>query len=211
MVSKRDLNSAEDHEDIEESDDVDDGQRRGANQRRNHGICQRIGLYSSKLCFLKKLPQFFLSGRSVRIMGIVTTGPAVKNHISPKRARELIAKLCAICSPWFICEFLYNAHEIPCLTKADTPKIQYPKEVEVRVRSCRKTWSINRQKPKTILKMKDTKKYRAIYCMTCWTGCRSSEKFWSMKVALWSHGETLRLRIKTMPVLLMNYQWSREQ
>ena len=120
----------------------------------------------------------------MRIMGIVTTGPAVKNHISPKRARELIAKLCPIRSPWFICEFLYNAHGIPCLTKADTPKIQYPKEVEVRVRSCRKTWSINRQKPKTILKMKDTKKYRAIFCMTCRTGCRSSEKFWSMKVAL---------------------------
>ena len=32
-----------------------------------------------------------------------------------------------------------------------------------------------------------------------------------MKVALWSHGETLRLRIQSFPVLLMNYQWSREQ
>ena len=28
--------------------------------------------------FLKKLPQFFLSGSSVRIMGIHTTGPAIK-------------------------------------------------------------------------------------------------------------------------------------
>ena len=27
----------------------------------------------------------------MRIMGIPTTGPAVKNHISPKMARELIA------------------------------------------------------------------------------------------------------------------------
>ena len=34
---------------------------------------------------------------------------------------------------------------------------------------------------------------------------------WLMTVVLWSHGETLRLRIKTLPVLLMNYQWSREQ
>ena len=32
-----------------------------------------------------------------------------------------------------------------------------------------------------------------------------------MKVLLWSHGENLRLRIETLPVLLMNYQWSREQ
>ena len=46
MVSKKDLNSCRvgDHEDIEESHDGDDRQRRGANQRRSHGICQRIGL-----------------------------------------------------------------------------------------------------------------------------------------------------------------------
>ena len=46
MVSKRDLISAEfgDREDIEKSYDGDDGQRRGANQRRSGGICQRIGL-----------------------------------------------------------------------------------------------------------------------------------------------------------------------
>ena len=46
-VSKKDLDSAEldgDHEDIEESDDGDDGQRRGANKRRSDVRCQRIGL-----------------------------------------------------------------------------------------------------------------------------------------------------------------------
>ena len=47
--------------------------------------------------------------------------------------------------------------------------------------------------------------------MTCRTGCRISEKFWSMKLVLWSQGETLRQRIETLPVLLTNYQWSREQ
>ena len=48
MVSKRDLNSAEleNHEDFEESDYGDDGQRRGANKRRSHGICQRNWTYS---------------------------------------------------------------------------------------------------------------------------------------------------------------------
>ena len=46
MFSKRDQNSAElgDHEDIEESDDGDDGQRRGANKRKCNGTCQRPGL-----------------------------------------------------------------------------------------------------------------------------------------------------------------------
>ena len=33
---------------------------------------------------------------------------------------------------------------------------------------------------------------------------RISERIWSMKVVLQSHGETLRPRIKTLPVLLMN-------
>ena len=59
--------------------------------------------------------------------------------------------------------------------------------------------------------MKATEKYKAIYSMTCRTGCRISEKFWSMKIVLWSQGETLRQRIETLPVLLTNYQWSHEQ
>ena len=60
-------------------------------------------------------------------------------------------------------------------------------------------------------RMKDAKEYKAIHCMTCPTCCRSSEKIWSMKVVFQSHGEPLHLRIKTLPVLIMNCQWSREQ
>ena len=44
-------------------------------------------------------PQFFDSENSARIMGIPTTGPAVKNHTSPKMARELIA----------ICQTMYHS------------------------------------------------------------------------------------------------------
>ena len=65
----------------------------------------------------------------------------------------------------------------------DTPKIQYQKEVEVRVRSYGETRCINPQKPKTKT-MKDAKKYIAIWCMTCQTGCRRVEKMWSMKAVL---------------------------
>ena len=39
--------------------------------------------------------------------------------------------------------------------------------------------------------------------MTCRTGFRISERIWSMKVVLQSHGEPPRLRIETLPVLLM--------
>ena len=45
VVSKRDLDSAEleTMRTSKKSDDGDDGQRRGANKRRSHGLCQRIG------------------------------------------------------------------------------------------------------------------------------------------------------------------------
>ena len=51
-------------------------------------------------------------GNSVRIMGIHTSGPAVKKHISSGRAENWLQyiELCAIRCPWFIHEFLYNAH-----------------------------------------------------------------------------------------------------
>ena len=93
----------------------------------------------------------------------------------------------------------------------DTPKIQYQKEVEVWVKSFGETSCMNPQKRKTKIKMRSAKKYKAIYCTTCRTGYRSSRRIWSMKVVLQSQWETLRQRIETLPVLLMNCQWSREQ
>ena len=152
-------------------------------------------------------------------MGRPTTGPGVKNHISPKRARELIAIYQTMYHSWSLVfrrvplqrpHLLHHHlhHKIPNLPKTDTPEIQYPKEVEVRVKRYGETRCINRQNPK---KKKDTKKYNAICCMSCRTGFRISERTWSIKIVLQSHGDTLRLRIETLPVLLMNYQWSREQ
>ena len=111
--------------------------------------------------------------------------------------------------PHFLLDHLH--HRIPYLTSTDTPKIQYQEEVEVRVKSYGETRCIDPQKPKTNIKMKDTKKYKAISCMTCRIGCRSSKRIWSMNVVLQSHGETPSLDIETLPVLLMNYQRSREQ
>ena len=48
----------------------------------------------------------------------------------------------------------------------------------------RKPRCINQQKPETEKKMKDARKYKAIYYMNCLTGCKSSEGSWSMKVVL---------------------------
>ena len=46
---------------------------------------------SSKLCFLKKISQYFLWGNSAKNMGTRITGKAVKIHNSSRMARELIA------------------------------------------------------------------------------------------------------------------------
>ena len=70
---------------------------------------------------------------------------------------------------------------------------------------------MNPQKPKTKIKIKDAKKYKVIYCMTCRTGYRNSEIIWSRKVLQQSLGETQSKEVKTFPIRLMNFQWSREQ
>ena len=60
-------------------------------------------------------------------------------------------------------------------------------------------------------KKKTTKNYKVKYCVIYRIGHRSSEIIWFMKVFQQSHGETRRMNIETLPVLLMKYQWSREQ
>ena len=97
---------------------------------------------------LEEHPQFFHSESSARIMGILITGPAVKNHTSPKMERELIAIFHTMChfvvpglsasssstsSSHLLLQHFH--HRILYLTSNDTPKIQNPKEVEARVRS----------------------------------------------------------------------------
>ena len=76
-------------------------------------------------------------------------------------------------------------HRIPYLTKADTLKIQYQKEVEVRVKSCGETRCTKPQKPK---KMRSAKKYKEIYRMNCLIGYRTSERIWLMKLLQQSLG-----------------------
>ena len=85
-------------------------------------------------------------------------------------------------------------HRIPYLMSKDTPKIQYQKEVEVRVKSFGETRCIDPQKTKTIIIMRNAKKYKEIYLMNCLIGYRNSERMWSMKVLQQSLRETPRAR-----------------
>ena len=109
---------------------------------------------------------FMLLGETpavLSLVGFVTTGPAVKNHISSEMARELIARDQTMCHSWFLVYLRvplrrphllghHLHHRIPYLTEGDPPKIQYPKEVKVRVRSYGETCRKNRQKPEAEIK-----------------------------------------------------------
>ena len=95
---------------------------------------------SWRLCFLKKLPQFFHSGSSARIMGILTAGPETKNHISPKRQENWLQfiKLFTIRSPWFINEFLHDATRASSLSSSQDSvfgRKQIHRKSSIRVRS----------------------------------------------------------------------------
>ena len=112
---------------------------------------------------------------------------AVRNHISSDMARELIAIYQTVYHLWFLVHqrvlplphlhlLLHHLHHrIPYLMSTDTPKIQYKKEVEVRVKSFGEIRCMNPQKPKTI-KMREsegsTKRYQR---MSCLIGNRNSQ------------------------------------
>ena len=92
MVSKRDLNSAElepvrvsksPTTVVTASGDVPTKEEATVHVR-------ELDLFVTE-CFLKIHRQFFHSENSAKITGFTTTGPSVKNHLSPKRAREVIA------------------------------------------------------------------------------------------------------------------------
>ena len=128
--------------------------------------------YLSKVCFLKKLSQFFPLGNSAKITGIHTIGPAAhlirngkridcnKSNYAPFVVNGLLTSSSSTTpSPT---SHHHRHHRIPHLTSSDTLKIQYQKEVEVRVKSFGETRCMNPQKPKTKLKMKDAKNYKEI-------------------------------------------------
>ena len=58
MVSKKGLNSAELETMRTSRSPTSDGQRRGANEKKRQKMSNNL-TYLSKLCFMKKLPQFF--------------------------------------------------------------------------------------------------------------------------------------------------------
>ena len=190
MVSKRDFNSAEligDHEDIEESDDGDDGQRRGANASWRNTRSS----FTWEVLGYRPLDQW----------------SETTSHQKSQTDRMQHGQLRTIRDPWSIDEFLYFI--FTCFANIfiagycdQHGKIQQQKEVKLRVRSHGETRRVNQQKPKTQIKMETTRNYKVNYCRMCRNGYRISRRIWWIR--MFNH-------INTLPALLINYQWSREQ
>ena len=120
-------------------------------------------------------------------MGILTTGPAVKNHISPKRARKLIANISN-----------YVPFAVPCLSTSSStsspPASSTSSSQDWHGKSKnRKKWEydcrvtvtprlMDQQKLKTQIKMKKTKNYEVNYCKICGNGYRISRRIWWIRV-----------------------------
>ena len=82
-------------------------------------------------------------------------------------------------------------HGIPYFMSPDAPKIQYQKEVEVRVESFGETRCTKPLQPKTKIKMGIRRSTNIfIYRMTCLIGYRNSGRFWLMEVFQQNFGET---------------------
>ena len=89
MVSKKDRNSAELETMRTSRNPTTVMTANGEVQTREEAMVyvKELDLFV-KVMFLEEPPQFFLSRSSARIMGIHTTGSAVKNHISSNMAER---------------------------------------------------------------------------------------------------------------------------
>ena len=223
MVSKKDLNSAE-LETMRTSRSPTTVMTANCEvQTREEAtvLCQAIGLIRQSYASWRNSRSSFF-GKTLRGSWVYTPLHQRSKTTSRQKWKKdwlQCIKLCAMRCPSFKNEFLYNAHTYFIIIFITGFRV-WCQQIH-RKSSTRKKWKYESgaagnplhhpQKLQTIIKMKDAKKYNAIYCMNCRTGCRISGRIWSMNVVLQSQGETLRLRIKTLPVLLRNCQWSREQ
>ena len=191
---------------MEESDDGDDGQRRGANTRRGTSVCQRLGLIRDSDASWRNT-RSSLTWEALRRSWVYHpldqwSGTASRRgwHENPLQWSELRTIRC----PWSADEFLYfiftclvnifiagycDQHGEPA-TERSSPKSE----------ESRGNRRVDQQKPKT--QIKTTKNNEVNYCKMCRNGCRISRRIWWIR--MFNH-------INTLPALLMNYQWSREQ
>ena len=98
--------------------------------------------YSSQVCFFKRLSQCFQWRNSAKNMGIHTTGPAVRIHISSRKRQEnglQYIQLCTICGSWNIIESFFHCTHTYFLIISITGFCIWRKQIH-RKSSTRKKW-----------------------------------------------------------------------
>ena len=102
-------------------------------------------------------------------------------------------------------------HRILCLMSTDTPKLQHQKEAEVRVRSYGETCSTNQQKTENTNQNEGREEVRSDLLHDLQDWLQDFREILVDESSPSEPREALRLRIETLPVLLMNFHWSREE
>ena len=195
VVSKKDLNSAELETMRISRNPTTVMTANGEVQTREEATIyvKQLDLFV-KVMFLEKSPAVLSLGKLCEDHGYTyhwTSGQ--KPHLTRNDKRiDCNVSSCVpfICVSWFISEFFLH-HTVTYFfiifitgcryLITETLKVQSQKEVEARVKSLvnplhESTGKENKKK------MRNAKKYRAIYHMNCQIGYRNSERIWSMKV-----------------------------
>ena len=183
VVSEKDLKLCwvGDHEDIKESDDGDDGQRRGANKKRSYGICATIGLVRHCYASSRNSRQRFHWGNSAGNMGTRITGKAVKN---PHLIRNGKRNDCNVSNSVYRLWFLEYQRVLPQL-RLHLPRhhLHHRSRHRLTERQCQKTevWSCSiPQKPKTKIKIGNRKSTKRYIAWIAWlaTGIQGEFGWW---------------------------------
>ena len=153
---------------------------------------------------------------AVPITGMLTIAPAVRKPHLTKKSKRIDCNISSYVL-FIVLGLSTSSSTTPAPSSSSSSledsvfdvnrcsKIQFEKEVEVRAKS------MNPQKPKTKMKMKDTKKYIAIYCMLCRTGFRISERILVDERSPTEPRGNRAPEDQDTSSQLMNFQWGREQ
>ena len=168
---------------------------------------------------LEETPAVLSLESAARIMGKLTTGPAVKKTHLTKNGKKietmchslsLVYRRVPLRRPHPLLHHLH--HRILCLTPADSLKIQYPTEVEVRVRSYGETRSMNQQKRKLKNKNEGREEEQSDLSHEFLDWLQEfREHLVDESTSTEPWGKNQSKDVETLPSHLMNFQWSREQ
>ena len=223
MVWKKDPNSAEvDHEDIEESDDGDDGQRRGANQRRSDGICQAIGLIRDGYVSSRNTRSSF-AREALRGSWVYLPLDQRSETTSHQKWHEVWLQCfqqCTNCGSWFISDFFTNytftnfsiifitGFRIYVNRYTENPAPERSGSTSVKLR-----WDPLRETTQTENKNKNGESEEVqrdiSHELLDWP--QEFKEIWLMKVLQQNLGRTQSREVKTLPSHLINFQRSCDQ